>query len=425
MRPGNVAVLLPVLALVAAACSDDGGATATTTTAAAVDAAVVSTPIDDGILRLGVLAPLTGDGAPLGLSIQATVEMAVAAINDAGGANGRPVQLRIADEGSDIATATAGLDELLRGEVDAIVGPTSSTVTLSVLDTILRSQTLACSPTSTAMALDDFPDDGLFFRTAPSDTLEAEAIARAVDGTGRSSVGLLYVDDAYGRPFADSVRRALANRSIAVTADIPFSSADSGIDTEATVTDAIDAQVIAVIGDADSGARVASAVAAATAGMDTPIIVNDAMRGGTAAATFAQLPAEALERIIGVAPRALTDNAEFVEALAAVDPNATGLFAANAFDCVNLIALAADAVRSSDPLEIAARIPSVATSGTRCLDFASCAAGLTAERNVDYDGPSGLLQLAFDGDPNRGVYDLYRYGADGTEIPDGQVTVNI
>ena len=38
---------------------------------------------------------------------------------------------------------------------------------------------VACSPTAAAMALDDFPDRGLFVRTIPSDSLQAAAIASA------------------------------------------------------------------------------------------------------------------------------------------------------------------------------------------------------------------------------------------------------
>jgi len=427
MRMGSVIVVAAACttALILSACSsgDGTGATPDTTVVSTVAVPPSTAAPDDGVLRIGVLAPLTGDGATLGLSLQATVELAVAQINETGGVNGRPVQLQVADEGADIATATSGVDELARADVDAIIGPTSSTVTLSLLDTIRRDHILSCSPTATAMSLDDFPDDGLFFRTAPSDSLQAEAIARAIDQTGRSSVGLLYVDDAYGRPFADRVRQALANRSITVTANVPFLATDSSVDTQAKVANVLGAPVIAVIGAADSGSRVVAAILEATPELDTPIIVNDAMRGRPAADTFAQFPDAALERITGIAPRALTDNEDFLSALATVDPDASGLFAVNAFDCVNLIALAADAAESTDAQQIASRIPNVATSGTRCLTYADCAAGLVADRNIDYDGPSGLLQLAFDGDPNRGVYDVFHYTADGGELPDGRINV--
>jgi len=432
MRRGITALLMPGVLLAVAACSGDSPASTDTVTTPAgtsdenATTTVESTaPAEDGVLRIGVLAPLTGDGAPIGLSIRATVEFAVGQINEAGGVNGRAVQLRVADEGADIATATAGLDELVKDDVDAIIGPTSSTVTLSVLDTIRRNQILACSATATAMSLDDFPDDGLFFRTAPSDSLEAEAMARAIDQTGRSSVGLMYVDDAYGRPFADRLRQALANRSIAVTASVPFSPADSESDTAGEISEVAAAQVIAVIGAADSGARVVSAVVDATPAADTPIVVNDAMRGSPAADTFAQFPDAELERIIGVAPRARTDNTDFLDSLRAANPEASGLFAVNAFDCVNLVALAATAVGSSDPRAIAGQIPSVASSGTRCLTFADCSAGLMEGRNVDYDGPSGVLQLAFDGDPNRGVYDVFGYATDASERDMGLLTVNV
>ena len=42
-------------------------------------------------------------------------------------------------------------------------------IALGTLDDIVSSGTLSCSPTASALALDEFPDDGLFFRTGPSE----------------------------------------------------------------------------------------------------------------------------------------------------------------------------------------------------------------------------------------------------------------
>ena len=59
--------------------------------------------------------------------------------------------------------------------------------------------------TAARSLLDDFPDRGLFFRTIPSDSLQAMAMAEAVDRTGASKATIAYIDDDYGQSFADQV----------------------------------------------------------------------------------------------------------------------------------------------------------------------------------------------------------------------------
>lgn len=423
----SLGALALATALLGASCTDSG-VDGTPITAAVAASTTSTTIVDDEVLRIGALLPLTGPGSSLGLTLQAAIDVAIDEINEAGGVSGRPVQLRVADEGADAATAASALDDLVQAGVDAVVGPASSTIALTVLDTATRDGIVTCSPTASALALDDYPDDGLFFRTIPSDALQAEAIARAIDETGRGSVGLFYVDDAYGRPFADQVRQALAARSIIIESEVPFSSTDTDF-TDDVVTDEhlAGVEVAAVIGDAEGGPRLVRALAetSTSTATDLPIIVNDTMRGDASAAALDGLDEIELARIFGVAPRAAIDDTAFAAAFAERLPSSPGYFAVDAFDCVTLIALAAEAAGSSLPRELASRITGLTTGGTDCRTFADCAAVLEAGRNVDYDGPSGGLQLGADGDANRGVYDVFSIAPDGGETLLSSITVNV
>ncbi len=424
-------------ALVAGACSGSDGSSRSTLGAASTSIAeatgaasgepTTTIEIDDGVLRVGVLLPLTGPGADVGLSMKATIDMAITQINETGGVAGRPVQVRVADEGADIAMATRALDDLIKANVDAVIGPASSTIAISLLGTARRNQLLTCSPTATALALDAYPDDGLFFRTIPSDSMQAEAIARAIDLTGRASVGIMYVDDAYGRPFAALLTDALGERSIVVSESIPYSAATSDYSVAAAplAKPGAEVEVVAVIGDGVTGAAAAVAAIEATAGGEVPVIVNDAMRGEPATEMFAQLSSDELARLQGVAPRALSDNTDFTTLLHSSAPDVSGMFAVNAYDCINLIALATEDAGSTVSRDIASRIPAVANGGTRCQTFKECDDDQHAGRNIDYDGPSGQLQLATNGDPNRGVFDLFGFEPGGTERAIGSLTVNI
>ncbi|CAL9571219.1 hypothetical protein SUDANB121_04871 [Nocardiopsis dassonvillei] len=61
------------------------------------------------------------------------------------------------------------------------------------------------------------------------------------------------------------------------------------------------------------------------------------------------------------------------------------------YDCVNLIALAAEAAGSVEPAEIAARLPAVSEGGRECGEYADCLARVRAGQDIAYVGPRGPL----------------------------------
>jgi branched-chain amino acid transport system substrate-binding protein len=104
--------------------------------------------------------------------------------------------------------------------VDAVVGPASSRVALAVLNHAVSAGVLTCSPVATAISLSQFPDQGLFFRTIPSDALQAEAIARVVDQTGLGEVAITAPDDVFGRAFSTALRASLTSLGITILGDV-------------------------------------------------------------------------------------------------------------------------------------------------------------------------------------------------------------
>ena len=289
-----------MLALTAgAACSD--GATTTATTNPAI-ASTTTTHIDDGALVIGAILPSSGAAAELGASMAAGLSLALAEINDAGGINGRPVRLITRDEGDNPTTTALAMQEVVQS-VDAIIGPTSSTNALGTLGIAVDAGILTCSPTASALALDEYPDDGLFFRTIPSDSLQATAIASVVEASGGSTAVVVYLDDAFGRPFADATRSAISAGGTTVTQFIGF------IPTAESIADAVRAaadaapDVIAVIADSINGPAIINAIDA-EAGPAVTYVVNDAIRRPAASAQ--PFPARLARRVVGVAPLALS-----------------------------------------------------------------------------------------------------------------------
>ena len=135
---------------------------------------------------------------------------------------GATVEVVEADEGANATTAARPSRGSIERGVDAVVGPASSTVALGALGDLMAGDVLTCSPTASALALDDYPDSELFFRTVPSDSLQAAAIARLAEQTGARTAAVAYLDDAYGRPLAEATMAALEASGLSV--------AESGFD---------------------------------------------------------------------------------------------------------------------------------------------------------------------------------------------------
>jgi ABC-type branched-subunit amino acid transport system substrate-binding protein len=184
------------------AASDEGPAAAPATTGAP--------------LVVGTLLPLTGDLAFLGPPEVAGAKLAIEDINAAGGVFGQPVQLVEGDSGdasTDTATQTA--DRLLQSGVNVVVGAASSTVSLTVIDRITGAGVMQISPANTSDQFTTYNDNGLYFRTAPPDVLQARALADLIGEDGNNTVAILARNDAYGTGLADNTQQNLLDQGLA------------------------------------------------------------------------------------------------------------------------------------------------------------------------------------------------------------------
>lgn len=399
---------LAALVALAACTSDDADppettvVETTTTVAEALD--------DDGPLTLGVLLPTTD--SQIGQPLIEGVRDAVTRVNRAGGVLGQPVRFIVADEGSTAATATAtaAVESLLADGVDAIIGPASSLSALNVLDDIVAEGVLTCSPTAAALSLDEFPDEGLFVRTIPSDSLQASALAQVTEETGVTTAVVAHVDDGYGRPFAEVIEQDFASRAVELVDSIPFDPRDEDLTTEARAVVESGADAAIVIGTGEDSARFLQALDEQDDSDLVRVLVNDAIRAPSAQPLLADLQPEFRERIVGVAPRAAHD---------AVDDDAIdteGPYVVNAVDCVNLVALAAVQAESTDGRQIAGRIGELSADGSGCTTFDSCMTIIDNGFNPDYDGAWGVIEIV-DGETVRAPFLTFGFDDEGHDVP--------
>jgi ABC-type branched-subunit amino acid transport system substrate-binding protein len=103
-------------------------------------------------------------------------------------------------------------------------------------------------------------------------------------------------------------------------------------------------------------------------------------------------------------------DAAFIERLCSIDPTLTDLsYAAETYDAVTIIALAAE-LAQSDGIEYASEINGITRDGEKCTDFATCVEIIKAGGDPDYDGISGPLTFAGNGEPLEASYGFLTMG---------------
>ncbi len=80
-------------------------------------------------LKIGVITSITGRFAEFGAQQQAGMAVALAEVNAAGGINGKPVEILLEDDTSNVNAALAAAEKLLRSDVPIVLGAYSSSIT--------------------------------------------------------------------------------------------------------------------------------------------------------------------------------------------------------------------------------------------------------------------------------------------------------
>ena len=171
-------------------------------------------------VKLGILFGFTGDIETLSTNMAAGADEAIKEINASGKFTlGNVVGVRADATCGDVAIATVSAEKLITAEgVKGIVGAVCSGTTRAVLQNVARPNGMVMiSPSATSPALTADEDDGLFFRTAPSDAREGEVMADILVEKGVKSIALTYSNTDYGKGLAESIASAYKAKGGVVT----------------------------------------------------------------------------------------------------------------------------------------------------------------------------------------------------------------
>ncbi len=129
-----------------------------------------------GPIKIGVMAPLTGDAASYGEPTRKTLQLAADEINAAGGINGRQIELVIEDSKCDSATAVNAAHKLIDTDgVQSIIGGFCSGETIPSVPIAAQAKVLLFSGSASSPALTNASP--YFFRDYPSDAAQGKVLA--------------------------------------------------------------------------------------------------------------------------------------------------------------------------------------------------------------------------------------------------------
>jgi branched-chain amino acid transport system substrate-binding protein len=373
---------------------------------------------------------LSGSLSSIAKSLTTPVEIAVSDINAAGGVNGKPVQLRIKDDGGgeNPTVASASMIDLINTQkVDAIIGPTATGTALDLLDTVHSKGVLECSGSNSAEELSTASSGGYYFRTAPPDRLQAIALARLLLAGGKRKPAVVVRNDSYGAAFAAPLRQALRKGGASVVGNFSYNPNATDLTKVARRIAARHPDSVVAISLADDGARLVNALTAAGVGPSTvPLYAPDGMQSTTFHTKVNPTNPALVAGIRGTAPAAAPAGPEtpFTAALrrAGVEP----IFSAHYYDCTILTALAAVQAHSDDPAKMKTAFAKSLTGKNDCSTFAACATLLAAGKTIHYRGASSPFDDWQGHEPGQGTYDAWSYAANGavvTAAPNEQIRV--
>ena len=234
----------------------------------------VNAPTGDSSLThmIGVLAPISGELAPLGQGLLDGIRAAAWEINRSS-AFGFNVTLNIQDSKAEEAAAVTAYGVVKAAGAELIIGAAGSSASKAVAELARVDHVPQISYASTAEMLSN-PLYDYFWRTVPKDSLQAKGLADLINKTGYNDIVIVHRGDDYGTGFGDSLKTEFRGMGNNVSSQISYfpGTTDFSV-TVSSIKAAINAEAIAMISYVVDGGSFITEVR--NAGIDLPIFGTD------------------------------------------------------------------------------------------------------------------------------------------------------
>lgn len=373
-------------------------------------------------LKLGTLAPTTGDLSSIGQNWPAAVQLAVDTINECGGVNEAQVSLVTEDSQTDPSVGSSAMTKL--AEVDrvaGVVGAFASSVSGAAVDVAVRNKVMMVSPGSTSPVFteraqnDEF--DGYWARTAPPDTYQSQALAALAQKQGFQNVSTVAINNDYGVGFEKQFIDAFKGKGNIVSKPVRYDPKATTLDSEAKAAFEGKPDAVAAVLYAETGSVLLKSafengyLDGVTVLLTDGVYSDDFVRQVGQTADGKSIIAGALGTVPGA-------NGQALEEFTALWSEKTGkeltAYVPHNWDAAVLMMLAAEASDANTGEGIKSKILDVANApGTEVTDACEAMELVRNGEEINFQGASGNVDIDENGDVV-GSYDVWQVGEDGT-----------
>jgi branched-chain amino acid transport system substrate-binding protein len=193
--------------------------------------------------KIGAIFAATGGASMLGLPEKNTVEMMVEELNANGGIGGTDVKLFLYDTEADPTKANNAVKKLISDDqVDVIIGPTTSGVTMAIIPAIEKALVPLISCAASVKIIQ--PVKPYVFKTPQTDIMAVERIYEKLQADGLKKIAIITVQNGFG----DSGRVQLQNLAdkygLSIVANERYGGKDTDMTTQMTKIKATDAEAV-------------------------------------------------------------------------------------------------------------------------------------------------------------------------------------
>jgi len=346
--------------------------------------------------KMAFLGGFTGPLESLTPPIYAGAKLAIDQVNAQGGS----IELLKGDSTCADATAASNVaDRMVNSEnVSAIVGPMCSGATIAASNNAAIPGGVALiSPSATSPALTELKDNDLVFRTAPSDAYQGVMMAEMLKAKGIDKVAISYVNNDYGKGFAEALAGAFEAVGGTVAANEAHEDGKADYRAEVGSLASSGAETLVVLAYADGSGQTIIRQAMES-GDFAKFVGGDGMVGDK---LIAALGGDV--DMIATKPGSpdLAGKAPFVKAAKAAGMDPDAVFSAQAYDAAFILALAIEKAGSGDRAAVAKAVRAVSNApGEEILpgEFEKAAAAIKAGKDINYQGASGNHEFDAAGD---------------------------
>ena len=369
-------------------------------------------------IRIGVVVPFTGASAVFGPAYAKAaglgVQQAKAALKQAG-INDVKIEIEYADDGTTPEGGVNAARKMISKGANCILGALTSGSSIAIAQAAtVPARVPQIGPNNSSPALTDLKDDGYYFRTMPSDTLQAPILARLIKeemGAGKT-ISLAGRNDAFGTGLLPILKTALEKIGMKTQGPLLYDPTAASYNSEADDIVKGNPDAYVILDFPANYAKIGSALLRTGRFNGRKLFVA----GGWPSTIPSFIPTASLEGGRGTVAGSRTGT-KAADAFATLFTSKPGTkdrqtLDSNNFDGALVCILAAVAANSGKGSDIVKQIPRIASAPGRTYTYLNLAAAIRAikaGKDINYDGVGGPVDFDKNGDLKAALYNVFTY----------------